>query len=67
METLTLNTNMHCESCVNKMNPILEKTSNVLDFSFKMNHPDKLAIITGENLDLNFYCSWVYQYYALVY
>ncbi len=51
METLTLKTNMHCESCVNTMKPALKGMNNILGFSFNMNHPEKLAIITGENLD----------------
>lgn len=51
METLTFKTNMHCESCVNTMKPALIAMSNVLDFSFNMNHPEKLLIIAGNNLD----------------
>ncbi len=52
METITLKTNMHCASCENTMKPVLENTASVQDFSFNMNHPDKLAIIKGKNLDI---------------
>ena len=44
---------MHCESCVNKMNPTLKGISNISDFTFNMNHSDKLAVINGENLDVS--------------
>jgi len=35
------------------MNPTLKGISNISDFTFNMNHSDKLAVINGENLDVS--------------
>ncbi len=51
METITLKTNMHCESCINTMKLALKSINNIAEISFNMNHPEKLAIISGNDLD----------------
>jgi len=52
METIILKTDLHCENCINKVEPLLKENTFIKDFSFNLYHPDKLITINSENLNL---------------
>ena len=51
MEALTLKTDLHCNSCVNKVEPILLSNSDIEDYSIDLEHPDKIISIRGNDLN----------------
>ncbi len=51
MEAITLKTDLHCNSCVSKVEPILEGDSSIQEFNIDLDHPDKLVTIKGHHLD----------------
>ncbi len=51
MEALTLKTNLHCNSCVNKVEPILVSNSDIEVYSIDLEHPDKIIPIRGNDLN----------------
>lgn len=51
MEALTLKTNLHCNSCVNKVEPILLSNSDIEEYSIDLEHPDKIISIRGNDLN----------------
>jgi len=53
METLILKTNLHCERCVKRIEPILKSDNSIKDFQFDLNHPEKLIKIKANHLNLN--------------
>jgi cation transport ATPase len=53
METIELKTNMHCEKCINKVEPVLKMDNNVTNWRFDMKHSDKLIIVDGDNIDVD--------------
>ena len=53
METLTLKTDLHCESCVNTIEPILSGDAHVNEYKIDLQHPDKLINIKGSKLNGN--------------
>ena len=50
MEALILKTDLHCNSCVNKVEPILISNSDIEDYTIDLEHPDKIISIKGKNL-----------------
>ena len=50
MEALTLKTDLHCNSCVNKVEPILSSNSDIEEYSIDLEHPDKIISIKGKDL-----------------
>ena len=50
MEALTLKTDLHCNSCVNKVEPILSANSDIEEYSIDLEHPDKIISIKGKGL-----------------
>lgn len=53
METTILKTNLHCNKCVSKIKPALVKEKSIDEFDFNINHPDRLVIIKGNNIDID--------------
>jgi copper chaperone len=50
METLILKTDLHCNSCVNKVEPILLSNSDIEEYTIDLEHPDKIISIKGNDL-----------------
>lgn len=53
MKTLTLKTNLHCDSCISKIEPILKSNDDISNFSIDLNHKDKIITIESDDLNLN--------------
>ena len=52
METIILKTDLHCNNCVSKIEPLLKGESSIKEYNFNLNHPEKLVTIGSENLNL---------------
>lgn len=52
METTILKTDLHCSSCVEKIDPILKEESSIRDYNINIEHPDKLITIKAEGLNI---------------
>ena len=50
MEALTLKTDLHCNSCVNKVEPILSSNPDIEEYNIDLEHPDKIISIKGKDL-----------------
>ena len=50
MEALTLKTDLHCKSCVNKVDPILLSHSDIEEYTIDLEHPDQIISIRGKDL-----------------
>jgi copper chaperone CopZ len=50
MEALTLKTDLHCNSCVSKVEPILLSNSDIEEYTIDLEHPDKIISIKGKDL-----------------
>lgn len=51
MEAIKLSTDLHCESCISKVHPILESDPSIQQYNINLDHPEKLVHIQGERLD----------------
>lgn len=51
METITFKTDLHCSSCVSKIEPILENDHTIREYNINLDHPDKLVTVKGNYLD----------------
>ena len=51
MEALTLKTDLHCNSCVNKVEPILSSNPDIEEFTINLEHPEKIVSIKGKELN----------------
>jgi len=51
MEAITLSTDLHCNSCVNKLSPLLEDDPSIQHYDIDMDHPEKLVTIQGKSLN----------------
>jgi copper chaperone CopZ len=51
MESLTFSTDLHCNSCVNTVNPILHDDPTIEHFNINLDHPGKLISIQGSDLN----------------
>ncbi len=50
METLTLNTDLHCQGCVDKIAPVLEKDGSVADWSVDLEPEVKTLTVKGAHI-----------------
>lgn len=53
METTILKTDLHCNKCVDKIEPALKNNSSINNYKFELEHPDKLVTIEGNNLNID--------------
>ena len=51
MEAITFKTDLHCISCVSKIEPILNDNETIEEFNILIDHPEKLITIKGNDLD----------------
>jgi copper chaperone CopZ len=51
METLILKTNLHCSSCVEKIEPLLKGNNSIKNYSFDLEHPEKLVTIQSDKIN----------------
>ncbi len=51
MEAITLKTDLHCNSCISVVTPILQDDSSIKDFNIYLDHPQKLITIQGNSLN----------------
>ena len=52
METTILKTDLHCGSCVSKIEPVLNAEKAISNYNINLHHPYKLITINSENLDI---------------
>lgn len=52
METTILKTDLHCDSCVSKIEPVLNADTSISDYSINLDHPDRIITINSEELDV---------------
>ena len=50
---ILLKTNLHCQSCIDKLKPLLLLIENIDNIYFNLSHPDKLVKIEGSNLTID--------------
>ena len=46
-----MKTDLHCNSCVNKVEPILSSNPDIEEFTINLEHPDKIVSIKGKELN----------------
>ena len=51
MEAITLSTDLHCDSCLDKINPLLQDDPSIQEFDINLDHPRKLVTIQGNSLN----------------
>ena len=51
MEAITISTDLHCDSCVSKVDPILKDDPSIQQYAFNLDHPGKLVTVQGNNLN----------------
>jgi copper chaperone CopZ len=51
MEAIVLSTDLHCDSCVSKVNPILKEDPSIQQYDINLDHPEKLVTIKGSSLN----------------
>src|SRR4051812_34346745 len=51
METLKFKTDIHCDSCIQKITPYLDKEESISDWNVDMESSDKVLSITGSSVD----------------
>ena len=51
MEAIVLSTDLHCDSCVSKLNPILKEDPSIQQYDINLDHPEKLVTIKGTRLN----------------
>lgn len=52
MEATILKTDLHCTTCVDKIEPLLKEDGSIHNYKFELEHPDKLVTIEGNNLNI---------------
>jgi len=52
METTILKTDLHCNHCIQEVEPILKSSESIKKYEFDLNHPNKLNKIESENLNV---------------
>lgn len=50
-EEFTFKTNIHCNSCVGKIGPVLDEIKEIHQWKVDITNPDKTLKVTGNNLD----------------
>ncbi len=53
MKKIYLKTDLSCQHCVNKVEPVLNHEAGIVDYSIDLKHPDRLVTITSEGADVN--------------
>jgi len=53
METTIIKTDLHCGSCVTKIESVLNEDSTIKDYDINMDHPDKLITIKSDGLNID--------------
>lgn len=53
MEKVILKTDLSCKHCVMKVEPALKSENGIVDYSFDLEHPDKLVTISSEGADIS--------------
>jgi len=61
MEAITLKTDLHCNSCVSKVEPILNDDPTIEEFKINLDHPENHISITGNDLDVNSLISKIHK------
>ena len=51
MEAITLSTDLHCDSCVSKVDPILKDDPSIQHYAINLDHPGKLVTVQGNGLN----------------
>jgi cation transport ATPase len=51
MEAITLSTDLHCNSCLSKVNPFLAEDPTIQHYDINLEHPGKLVTIQGNSLN----------------
>ena len=51
MEAITLSTDLHCDSCVSNVTPILNDDPTIQHYDIDLDHPEKLVTIQGTQLN----------------
>ena len=47
-----LKTNLHCDKCISKVEPILKEDSSVDQYKFELENPNKLVTVQGPSIDV---------------
>ncbi|WP_109830027.1 DUF4396 domain-containing protein [Reichenbachiella versicolor] len=50
MNTIQVNTNVHCSNCVDKISPHLDQDPNIIKWNFDLKKEIKTLIVTGNNI-----------------
>ncbi len=53
MEKIILKTDLSCQHCVNKVEPVLKSTAGITDYTIDLEHPDKLVIVSSEGANID--------------
>ena len=57
MEIITLSTDLHCNSCVSTVDPILKDDPSIQKYDINLDHPAKLITLQGDSLNAEFLIS----------
>jgi copper chaperone len=53
MEKIVLKTDLSCQHCVRKVEPVLKTEKGIVDYSIDLGHPDKLLTISSLDANIN--------------
>ena len=53
MEKIVLKTDLSCQHCVGRVEPVLKSEPGILDYSIDLEHPDKLVSISSEGVNID--------------
>jgi len=53
MEKIILKTDLSCQHCVKKVEPVLKSEPGILDYSIDLQHPDKLVSISSDGVNVD--------------
>lgn len=53
METLQLNTNIHCEKCIDKLAPHFNDAKEITRWDFDLSAPDKTLTVSGDGVSID--------------
>lgn len=54
METLQVNTNLHCEKCVSKLAPHFDNSNKISNWQVDLKNPEKTLTVHGNGITSNF-------------
>lgn len=52
MVPIILKTDLSCQHCVKKVEPVLKNIHGIVDYSVSLEHPDKLVTIWSEDANI---------------